>query len=107
MDNARRTVGAGTLGNVHTAANSIWSDRHGAHTRWHAAGDYDALGIYCPDTDRCYYVASAEMQGRHTTLRILEARNGQKLGVRMADDFVDPHRIFLAPVAQLDRAETF
>ena len=95
------------LGTVQVQALSIWSDRHGVHRRLHNATDYDGLAIYCPDTDRCYYVPATELRARHTTLRILESRNRQKLGVRMADQYTDPHRLFQAPVAQLDRAMAF
>ena len=86
---------------------SNWSDRHGTHRRHHQVGEYDGVAVYCPDTDHCYYVPTEEVQGRDTTLRILETRNCQKLGVRMADRFSDPLKVFPAPVAQLDRARIF
>ena len=84
-------------GKVVIPASSSWADRHGSHSRAHSAGDYDALAIYCPDTERCYYLPWNEMQPCNTTLRILDARNGQKLGVRMAEQFTDPGRIFCQP----------
>ncbi|MBA3743300.1 group I intron-associated PD-(D/E)XK endonuclease [Sporichthya sp.] len=33
---------------------SGWTDRHGVHKRQHQPGDYDAVAVYCPNTDRCY-----------------------------------------------------
>lgn len=90
-----RTMNA--LGHIQIRALSIWSDRHGVHKRWHEPGDYDAVATYCPDTDQCYYLQAVEMCSPTTTLRILESRNGQKVGVRMADQFTDPHRMFPGP----------
>ncbi len=85
------------VGTVSIRARSCWADRHGTHVRRHTTGEYDALAVYCPDTDRCYYVPAADLLIRQTTLRILETRNGQKLGVRMADHVTDPRRVFPQP----------
>lgn len=84
-------------GTVSVKAKSNWADRHGVHHRRHQTGDYDAVAVYCPDTDRCYYLPAAEMCGLETTLRILDPRNGQKLRVRTADCFTDPLRMFVGP----------
>ena len=80
---------------------SVWNDRHGTHYRPHSAGDYDALAIYCPDTDDCYYLLPAELPPSGVRLRILDARNKQIVGVRKAQSFRNPDRLFAsAPVAQ-------
>ena len=88
------------LGTIKISAESTWADRHGTHRRRHRAGDYDAVAIYCPDSDECYYVLAMELCSRETCLRILEPKNRQVSGVRMAGQFTDPSRVFTAPVAQ-------
>jgi hypothetical protein len=84
-------------GTVRIVAKSCWADRHGTHSRPHSHGDYDAVAVYCPTTDRCYYVAARDLQSNATALRILDSRNGQKIGVRMAESFTDPFRMFAGP----------
>lgn len=76
---------------------SGWTDRHGVHKRPHQPGDYDAVAVFCPTTDRCYYVPATELRSAATALRILDSRNCQKLGVRMADHFTDPFQVFQPP----------
>jgi hypothetical protein len=36
---------------------SCWSDKNGCHVVTRQQSDYDVLGVYCPETDRCYYVS--------------------------------------------------
>ena len=62
----------------------------------YTADEVDAIAVYCPDVDRCYYLPIEMVAGRgYLHLRLGAARNNQKLGVTMADD----HR--LGAVAQL------
>ncbi|HUR75095.1 MAG TPA: group I intron-associated PD-(D/E)XK endonuclease, partial [Sporichthya sp.] len=84
-------------GTVGIPAKSAWADRHGVHTRSHAPGDYDAVALYCPNTDSCYYVPAAELRRNMTALRILETRNHQQVRVRMAQHFTDPQQLFRSP----------
>lgn len=84
-------------GTVIIPGRSGWTDRHGVHKRPHKVGDYDAVAVYCPTTNRCYYVPAVELARQDTTLRILETRNSQKLGVRMAECFTDPFQVFPEP----------
>jgi hypothetical protein len=88
-------------GSVSVRARSSWADRHGVHVNRHRTGDYDAVAVYCPETDRCYYICAAELSPCCTTVRVLAAVNNQKTGIRSAERFIDPDRIFdPAPVAQ-------
>lgn len=89
------------IGCVCVTSKSFWNDRNGTHTRWHSVGDYDAVAIYCPDTDECYYLRASELSRSATTLRITEPRNRQQSRVNMARKFTGPDRLFQsAPVAQ-------
>ena len=88
-------------GRVMVHSRSVWNDRNGTHYRRHNVGDYDAVAIYCPDSDECYYLRASELSPVATTLRIKEPANGQKRGIHMASGFTDPDRLFVAaPVAQ-------
>lgn len=89
------------FGSVTVQAKSSWADRNGSHVKRHNVGDYDAVAIHCPDTQSCYYVRASELLPSCTTLRVRAPANNQKLGVRTADGFTDPDRMFVpAPVAQ-------
>ena len=88
-------------GCVKVESRSVWNDRSGTHHRRHSVGDYDAVAIYCPDTDECYYLRTCDLSPLCTTLRITEPLNNQKSGVHMARKVTDPDRLFeSAPVAQ-------
>jgi hypothetical protein len=66
-----------------------WSDKWGSHIRPFKSGSYDILAVYCPDTDTCYYVKEKEFSTYSSaiTLRLKEAKNSQKSGVRMASQY--------------------
>jgi hypothetical protein len=40
---------------------SSWSDRNGVHVVKHDKKSYDATAIYCPDTNKCYYIRNDEI----------------------------------------------
>ena len=65
---------------------SMWTDRNGTHMTPTDKGAIDAVCIYCPETDDCYYVRPAE-HGASVTLRITPSRNGQRQGVLDAVTF--------------------
>lgn len=46
----------------------------------------DILAIYCPDTNKCYYVNSSEID-KTIVLRIEASKNNQTKGVRFAKDY--------------------
>jgi hypothetical protein len=52
----------------------------------------DWLAVYDRTTDRCYYLPASELgAGRdELRLRITPARNFQKIGIRHADDYLEP-----------------
>jgi len=47
----------------------------------------DVLAMYCPDTDKCYYIPQTEMN-KCVSLRVEPTKNGQIKGIRMAEDFL-------------------
>lgn len=79
---------ANATGAVEVAFTSTWSDRRGVHRRRVDLGEVDLYCIYCPDTDRCYYLRPPVGQVS-VKLRIAPSRNNQRARVWLADDFVD------------------
>ena len=53
-------------------------------------GQADAFGVYCQATKQTYLVPFTCIPKHRVmvSLRITPARNGQRLGVRMADDYL-------------------
>lgn len=75
-----RSAARGAL-TVHFRA--MWADRNGTHVRPMDKQAVDAVCVYCPDTDECYYVRPAD-HGASVTLRLVPTRNGQLSGVLLA-----------------------
>jgi PD-(D/E)XK endonuclease len=65
-----------------------WADRHGVHSVHVDTGAIDLLCIYCPDTDRCYYVDPL-MVRVSVVLRVDAARNNQRKGIAWAKDHLE------------------
>jgi hypothetical protein len=53
-------------------------------------GQVDAFGVYCEATRRTYLVPLAVIPEHRVMvcLRVLPSKNGQRIGVHMADDFL-------------------
>ena len=51
--------------------------------------EIDIVGIYCPDTDKCYFIYSKDVEESRTclSLRVTSAKNGQINGVNWADNY--------------------
>ena len=73
-------------GAIHFTLRSCWSDSNGCHVKPLDKGEFDIVCIYCPDTDKCYYVPTSEID-HCITLRIAKPKNNQKSGVKLADGY--------------------
>ena len=63
------------------------------HTKRYTAKMIDWIAVYDRTTDRCYYLPSSELgpTGRSDlTLRLAPARNGQRVGIRPASEYLEP-----------------
>jgi hypothetical protein len=67
---------------------TCWADRHGVHSRVVDKAAVDVFCIYCPDTDRCYYVDPRQF-GRMVVLRIAPPRSSQKKRLHWASDYLE------------------
>jgi hypothetical protein len=61
-------------------------------TKRYTAATIDWLAVYDPTTGRCFYIPAADLgSGKNVLhLRLLEAKNGQRRGIRFADDYSNP-----------------
>ncbi|HZB86036.1 MAG TPA: group I intron-associated PD-(D/E)XK endonuclease [Gaiellaceae bacterium] len=60
----------------------------GISRRGYTSSEIDAIAAFCPDNDRCYLLPARLVEGRNELwLRLDPTRNGQKLGIRWADDY--------------------
>jgi hypothetical protein len=69
----------------------------------YSADEIDAIAIYCQPLNRCFLLPIQEMAGQsYLHLRLAPARNNQRAGIRMAEDY-DLARMIdrLGAVAQL------
>lgn len=75
-------------GAVHLNLRSTWSDRNGVHSAPIDKAAVDAICIYCPETDECYYIRPTD-HGASVNLRITPTRNGQRKRILEAAAFRD------------------
>lgn len=67
---------------------STWTDRHGVHSTPMDKTAVDAVCIYCPDTDECYYIQPTD-HGASVNLRTTPTKNGQQKRILEAAAFRD------------------
>jgi PD-(D/E)XK endonuclease len=74
---------------VYCASASLTNGKVKRRKRYTAAS-IDWLAVYDRGTDRCFYIPAAELgDGRaRLNLRLSETRNGQRCGIRYAEDYV-------------------
>lgn len=58
----------------------------------YTAETIDLLAVYDATSDRCYYLPASELGGGRSTLhlRLTPAKNGQQIGTRPAENYLDP-----------------
>jgi len=79
-----------TNGVLQVKLSSSWADKNGNHKRKRKKQDFTVLSVYNPEDDRVYFIrASGFNNGRAINLRLVPAANGQKRGVRMAEDYLE------------------
>jgi len=83
------------LGTIRLNFSSNYYDSKRIYSRPVNLDHIDCYAAYCPDTDEIYYVRVDEIGTDKTkiSLRVAPVKNGQKKGIWMAENFVDPNRI--------------
>jgi hypothetical protein len=64
-----------------------WADKNGSHGKRVDKSQVDVLCIYCPETDKCYYLRAEEINSS-ITLRVQPAKNNQMKNIKFADDYI-------------------
>lgn len=67
---------------------TCWADKNGTHTQDYDKNEIDLMCVYCPDTDKCYYIDPKRV-GKNLNLRLSTPRSYQKKGIHMAEDYLD------------------
>ena len=76
---------------------SSYADRNGSHVKLVDRTSFDAYAIYCPETDKVYYIRNEEIRATARagfTLRINSAKNNQIQNVNFADNYLGAYRLF-------------
>lgn len=63
--------------------------REGMRHRAYTTEEVDAIAAYCAELDRCYFVPLDRFNGQSALqLRLVPARNNQRLGINWADEYL-------------------
>jgi len=76
---------------------NTYSDSRGVHTKLADRSQFDCYAVYCPQTEKVYYVRIDDIpvgSTRGVCLRVTPTANGQKKNIMMASDYEAFDRIF-------------
>ena len=73
-------------GKLEVSSRTSWADKHGTHINQYTADAFDIFALYCPNTDKCYYVKWDGIFD-HLYLRIMPSKNNQIKGIHLATDY--------------------
>ncbi len=66
-----------------------WADKNGNHIIKRQKGDFDYLAVFNPQNKKVYFISDDDFEnGTAINLRLVPPKNGQKKGIRMANDFL-------------------
>lgn len=76
-------------GKISVPFRTSWSDKNGTHSQFYNKEDLDYIAVYCPQTDKCYYINPSICNNKSAfILRIKKPKNSQTKGINFADDFL-------------------
>ena len=73
---------------IEVSFTTSWADKNGTHTQDYDKNEIDVMCVYCPDTDKCYYINPQECN-KTFNLRLSTPKNNQKNGVHLAEDYME------------------
>lgn len=73
-------------GTLEITFRSNYSTSNGVRTKAVDKSEIDVYAIYCPDTDKCYYLNPKDYN-QTVALRVNTSRNNQQVNIKLADDF--------------------
>lgn len=75
-------------GRVMVPFQSSWADVNGSHSVDMDKSQVDIVAIYCPDTNKCYYVNPRDF-GRCISLRVSPSKNNQSMGINFSENYLE------------------
>lgn len=79
-----------TIGTLVVKLCTSWADKRGNHEKFYDMSCLDIFAIYCPDSDKCYFIKTEELKGLHSfALRLDNPRNNLKSRVRYARKYTE------------------
>lgn len=74
-------------GKVEVKFSTCWSDKNGIHTTLYDKNEIDLMCVYCPETDKCYYI-DPKICNETFALRLEPTKNNQKNKVNLAEEYL-------------------
>ena len=85
-----------STGRVEVMLRSTWRNSTQTVQSYHETGEVDVHAVFCPETAECYFIPDSCLKDKKGfSLRLTPSKNHQKAGVRRAEDFRDPHCMFM------------
>jgi hypothetical protein len=87
----KHTRSDGSVINVRCRSHSLTNGKI-RRVKHYTAETIDLLAVYDVTSDRCYYLPASELGAGRSTLhlRLKPAKNGQRIGTRPAENYLDP-----------------
>ena len=77
-------------GTIAVEGSSSWADKNGNHRiPVTSKVGIDVFAVYCPDTNKCYYVPHQDMKSGGIKLRLVPTKNNQRARINFAEDYLD------------------
>ena len=76
-------------GTINLSFRASWADKNGSHVNFYDKNEIDLFCIYCPDTDKCYYIDPNNFN-KNVKLRFQQPKKygNRKEGIHLAEDFL-------------------
>lgn len=65
-----------------------WADKNGSHVNFVDKNHIDIYGIFCPETNKCYYLNPKNFN-KYVALRVETAKNNQTAAINYADNYLN------------------
>tara|TARA_Y100000593_G_scaffold49908_1_gene94036 strand:+ start:5059 stop:5469 length:411 start_codon:yes stop_codon:yes gene_type:complete len=75
-------------GAVEVSFRTTWADKNGSHIKYYDLSEIDIIAIYCPDTDKCYYLNPRNFN-KAIRLRVETPKNNQSINIKFANDYLE------------------
>jgi hypothetical protein len=75
-------------GKIEVPFTTCWTDKNGTHTQNYDKNEIDLMCVYCPDSDKCYYI-NPKKCNKTFVLRFSLPKNNQITNINMAEDYLN------------------